>query len=110
MLGLSGADQSAGDRVFAVLLGGGHELQHLGALEARQHVQIGELRAASVRVPVLSSATICADCRPSSAAPLLNSTPSSAALPVPTITLTGVARPIAQGQAMISTATVLTRA
>ncbi len=36
--------------------------------------------------------------------------PSSAARPVPTMIEVGVARPIAQGQAMISTATAFTRA
>ncbi len=63
-----------------------------------------------VRVPVLSRATTRASCSVCSASPLRKSTPSSAALPVPTMMLTGVARPMAQGQAIISTATVLTRA
>ncbi|MNN85341.1 hypothetical protein D3C81_2026160 [compost metagenome] len=39
-----------------------------------------------------------------------NRTPSSAPRPVPTMMEVGVARPMAQGQAMIRTATALTRA
>ena len=45
-----------------------------------------------------------------SASPRRNRTPSSAALPVPTMIEVGVASPMAQGQAMISTATALTSA
>ncbi|MOA38306.1 hypothetical protein D3C78_1599770 [compost metagenome] len=41
------------------------------------------------------------------ASPLRNNTPSSAARPVPTIMEVGVASPMAQGQAIISTATAL---
>ena len=57
-----------------------------------------------VIVPVLSRTIAVSrrDC--SSASPLPIRTPSSAALPVPTMTAVGVARPSAQGQAMISTA------
>ena len=43
----------------------------------------------------------------SSAVPSLMRMPSSAALPVPTMTAVGVARPRAQGQAMMRTATVV---
>ena len=64
----------------------------------------------SVSVPVLSSATTCTSRRLCSASPLRNSTPSSAARPVPTMIEVGVASPMAQGQAMISTATALTSA
>ncbi len=64
----------------------------------------------SVRVPVLSKATTCVPASTCNATPFLNRTPSSAALPVPTMIETGVAKPIAQGQAMISTATALTTA
>jgi hypothetical protein len=60
--------------------------------------------------PVLSSATIRAARRLWSASPFRNRTPISAARPVPTMMEVGVARPIAQGQAMISTATALTSA
>ena len=44
------------------------------------------------------------------ASPLRNSTPNSAPRPVPTIIEVGVANPIAQGQAIIRTATALTKA
>ena len=64
----------------------------------------------SVRVPVLSKATMSMSERVSRASPLRNSTPNSAARPVPTMIAVGVARPMAQGQATTSTATALTRA
>ncbi len=64
----------------------------------------------SVRVPVLSSTTAFTEPSRSSASALRNSTPFSAPLPVPTMIEVGVARPSAQGQAMIRTATVLSRA
>ena len=63
----------------------------------------------AVSVPVLSSATTRTDCSACNASPLRNSTPSSAPRPVPTMIDVGVASPIAQGQAMIRTATALTR-
>ena len=49
-------------------------------------------------------------CSRSSASALRNRMPFSAPLPVPTMIDVGVARPSAHGQAMISTATVLSRA
>ncbi|MNC36661.1 hypothetical protein D3C75_851950 [compost metagenome] len=64
----------------------------------------------SVNVPVLSTATTLASFSSCNASPLRNSTPSSAPRPVPTIIEVGVAKPIAQGQAIISTATALTNA
>ena len=64
----------------------------------------------SVSVPVLSSATTPTSDSACSASPLRKSTPSSAPLPVPTITETGVARPMAHGHAMIKTETAATRA
>ena len=63
----------------------------------------------SVTVPVLSSTTVStapARC----ASPPLISTPASAPRPVATITAVGTASPIAQGQAMISTATAAANA
>ncbi|SSS39732.1 Uncharacterised protein [Acinetobacter baumannii] len=63
----------------------------------------------SVSVPVLSTATTCASCKSCKASPLRNKTPSSAPRPVPTIIEVGVASPIAQGQAIISTATAFTK-
>lgn len=50
-----------------------------------------------------ASTLICPAC--SRAAPFLMSTPSCAPRPVPTMMDMGVARPMAQGQAMTSTAT-----
>ncbi|CNU49902.1 Uncharacterised protein [Salmonella enterica subsp. enterica serovar Bovismorbificans] len=64
----------------------------------------------SVSVPVLSTATTLASLSSCNASPLRNSTPISAPRPVPTIIEVGVARPIAQGQAIIRTATPLIRA
>ncbi len=58
-------------------------------------------------VPVLSSTTAVSRRAVSRASPLPIRMPSSAALPVPTITAVGVARPRAHGQAMIRTATVV---
>jgi hypothetical protein len=63
----------------------------------------------SVSVPVLSTIRVSTLRRFSIAAASRNSTPWVAALPVATITDIGVARPSAQGQAMISTATALIR-
>ena len=64
----------------------------------------------AVSVPVLSSAMVSTSAKVCSASPLRNSTPSSAPRPVPTMIEVGVARPIAQGQAIISTATLATSA
>ncbi len=64
----------------------------------------------SVSVPVLSRATTLASRSNWSASPLRKRTPISAPRPVPTMIEVGVARPIAQGQAMMSTATALTSA
>ncbi len=61
-------------------------------------------------VPVLSSTIVRTACAVSSAAPPLIRTPRSAPAPVPTITAVGVASPMAQGQAMISTVTKAMRA
>ncbi len=63
------------------------------------------LGAPSVMVPVLSRITVVMSPARCSASPPLISSPSSAPFPVATITAVGTARPIAQGQAMISTAT-----
>ena len=63
-----------------------------------------------VMVPVLSSMTVSSVCAVSSVSPPLMSTPCSAPLPVPTMMAVGVARPRAQGQAMMSTETKATRA
>ena len=64
----------------------------------------------SVRVPVLSRTRVSAFSINSSASAFLTRTPTRAPRPVPTMIDIGVAKPRAQGQAMISTATALTRA
>ncbi len=63
-----------------------------------------------VTVPVLSSTTVSTRRVDSSTSGPLIRMPSCAPLPVPTISATGVARPSAQGQAMISTATAAVNA
>ena len=64
----------------------------------------------SVRVPVLSTTSVSIPSNISSASAFLISTPEAAPRPTPTMMDIGVARPRAHGQAMISTATALTRA
>ena len=60
-----------------------------------------------VIVPVLSSTTVVTDAARSRMSPPRMRTPFSAPLPVPTRMAVGVARPIAHGHAMMSTATAL---
>ena len=64
----------------------------------------------TVSVPVLSKTTAVTSAARWSASPPLTSSPASAPRPVATITAVGTARPIAHGQAMISTATPLAKA
>ena len=64
----------------------------------------------SVRVPVLSKATTSTRCANSKACASLIKIPYFAATPVPAMMATGVAKPIAQGQAITSTATARIRA
>ncbi len=63
-----------------------------------------------VRVPVLSNTTAESLWAVSKASPLLIKTPFSAPFPTPTIIAVGVAKPIAQGQAIIKTAIKTVRA
>ncbi len=63
----------------------------------------------SVSVPVLSMTSVSTLSRLSRASALRISTPAAAPRPVPTMMDIGVARPSAQGQAMISTATAVTQ-
>ena len=62
----------------------------------------------SVKVPVLSITSVSTFSIRSSASAFLISTPSPAPLPTPTMIDIGVAKPSAQGQAMISTETAAT--
>ncbi len=64
----------------------------------------------SVRVPVLSNTRVSIFSKRSRASAFLISTPAWAPRPTPTMIDMGVARPSAQGQAMISTETAATRA
>ncbi len=64
----------------------------------------------SVRVPVLSTTSVSTFSSVSSASAFLTRTPAVAPRPVPTMMDIGVARPSAQGHAMISTATAFTSA
>ena len=64
----------------------------------------------SVSVPVLSTTSVSTFSSVSSASAFLISTPTCAPRPVATMMDIGVASPSAQGHAMISTATALTRA
>ena len=64
----------------------------------------------SVSVPVLSITSVLTRSRTSSASAFLINTPAAAPRPVPTMIDIGVASPSAHGQAMIRTATALTRA
>jgi hypothetical protein len=64
----------------------------------------------SVKVPVLSTTNVSIFSRTSNASAFLISTPAIAPRPVPTMIDIGVAKPSAQGQAMINTATALTKA
>ncbi len=61
-----------------------------------------------VRVPVLSTTSVVSRLAVCRASPLRTSTPCSAALPTPIMVEIGVARPRAQGQAMISTVVAVT--
>ncbi len=65
---------------------------------------------ASVRVPVLSTTATSTCSARSSTSPPLMITPSWAPRPVPTMMAVGVAKPRAQGQAMMSTATAAVKA
>ena len=68
-----------------------------------------DLGLPSVSVPVLSTTSVSTFSIRSSASAFLISTPACAPRPTPTMIDIGVARPSAQGQAMISTVTAATR-
>ena len=78
--------------------------------QGRQEIVSVRRGRPSVSVPVLSKATVSTSASASIASALRKSMPSSAAFPEPTITDTGVANPMAQGQAMINTDTAATSA
>ena len=63
-----------------------------------------------VRVPVLSNTIFFILANFSNVPPPFNKIPFLAALPIPTITAVGVAKPIAQGQEITNTAIALKKA
>ena len=79
-------------------------------VESGQRVTTRPPRRPSVSVPVLSTTIVSTFSNLSSASALRISTPASAPRPSPTMIDIGVARPSAQGQAMISTETAATSA
>ena len=88
----------------------GGEAQEVGLVSRRRrHALASRCGLPSVSVPVLSTTSVSTFSSRSSASAFLISTPGRAPRPTPTMIDIGVARPRAQGQAMISTATALTR-
>ena len=108
---LGRGDDRGGERVFARALEAGAERQHRRFVEARRPAP-PRRRAACLRssVPVLSTTSVSIFSSRSSASAFLISTPAVAPLPTPTMIDIGVARPSAQGQAMIRTETAATSA
>ena len=105
------SEKGLGQRMLGRLFGRGHQAQEL---VLRRRAPTGTRSVTSgaplVRVPVLSKTTVVSAPAVSRLSPPLIRMPFSAPFPVPTMTAVGVARPRAQGQAMIITATKLSRA
>ena len=100
-----------GDRVLAGRLQRAGELQGLGLVARRRpRTTPARLMRPVVTVPVLSSTTVSTRRVLSSTSGPLMRMPSWAPRPVPTSRAVGVARPSAQGQAMMSTATAALKA
>ena len=105
-----GGGDGLGDRVLGGVLERAGEAQHLVAVDAVGDPTSTSAMRPVVTVPVLSSTTVSiwrVDSR--TCGPLMRM-PSWAPRPVPTSSAVGVARPRAQGQAMISTATAAVNA
>ena len=95
-----------GKRVLGASLDGGNPRERGVAGRPRRQTPHASTRGVpSVSVPVLSSTTVSTDASRSSGSPPLMRTPAAAPRPLATMTAVGTARPIAHGQAMISTAT-----
>ena len=108
---LGPGDDGRRERVLAAALEAGREPQHLGLVERPPAAVTDVSRGLpSVRVPVLSTTSVSTFSSVSSASAFLIRTPAVAPRPMPTMIDIGVASPSAQGQAMMSTATALTRA
>jgi len=109
-----GGEQRGGERMLGAALGRRREPQHLvlaGIVRAAEQHRCRSPRGLpSVIVPVLSSTTVSSLCAVSSEAPSRIRIPFSAPLPVPTMIAVGRRRPRAQGHAITSTATKLSRA
>jgi hypothetical protein len=104
-----GFDDCRCQRMFAGALEAGGEAKKLGIVA--QSLGVATRRGLpSVSVPVLSTTRVSTFSRISRASAFLMSTPARAPRPTPTMMAIGVARPKAQGQAMMRTATAFTRA
>ena len=99
-----------GQRMVRLLLGRGGKAKQIVSL----YPMMGRIAASTgcptVRVPVLSSTTVSRWATRSRASPPLNRIPICAPRPTATVSAAGTASPMAHGQAMTSTATVLARA
>ena len=108
---LGGGDDRGGQRMLARPFETGAERQHRRFVEARRPACTATTRGLpSVRVPVLSTTSVSIFSKRSSASAFLIRTPAVAPLPTPTMIDIGVARPSAQGQAMMTTETAATSA
>ena len=101
---LRGGDDRGGQRMLARLLDAGGKAQHARLSSKPCAGTIATtFGLPSVSVPVLSTTSVSTFSMRSSASAFLISTPACAPRPTPTMIDIGVARPSAQGQAMIST-------
>ena len=99
-------DDGAGDRVLRARLGRrGRARSAPSSVSPFAGMTAASVICPSVTVPVLSRSTMSAARATSKTAPPLNSTPISAARPVPAMIAAGVARPSAHGHAISNTAT-----
>ena len=99
-----------GDRVLGGVLDRPGQPQQVARVVAGRGGHVGQAIRPVVTVPVLSSTMVSTARVDSSTSGPLIRMPSCAPRPVPTRSAVGVARPIAHGQAMISTATAAVNA
>ena len=107
-LGRSGDDRCR-QGMFAAALHAARRAAALRFVESGAGSTATTFGLPSVSVPVLSMTSVSIFSMRSSASAFLISTPACAPRPTPTMIDIGVARPSAQGQAMISTLTAATR-
>ncbi len=98
-----------GQRMFARPLDARRQPQNFGLVKSLAGTMATTFGLPSVSVPVLSTTSVSIFSMRSSASAFLISTPACAPRPTPTMIDIGVARPSAQGQAMMSTLTAATR-